>query len=160
MWADSLPPEPQGGSPENTGVWVAYPFSSRSSRPGNRTGVSCVALQADSLLKLSQRGSSEKAVVSASKTLVSADREMQEVSVYLSSHFFEHLWLPCKSFVVVSLGSPLRKSDSQGHRQPCLKISLTLRKCQVKTRVTFSRTFLVSEEPQSSLFLRLFVCLF
>ena len=54
----------------------------------------CVALQADSLLKLSQRGSSEKAVVSASKTLVSADREMQEVSVYLSSHFFEHLWLP------------------------------------------------------------------
>ena len=32
--------------------WVAYPFCSNSSRSRNRTGVSCVALQADSSLKL------------------------------------------------------------------------------------------------------------
>ena len=32
--------------------WVAYPFCSNSSRSRNRTGVSCVAFQADSLLKL------------------------------------------------------------------------------------------------------------
>ena len=41
LQADSLPAEPQG-KPKNTGV-VAYLFSSRSSRPRNRTGVSCIA---------------------------------------------------------------------------------------------------------------------
>ena len=41
LQADSLPDEPQG-MPKNTGVG-AYPFSSRSSQPRNRTGVSCIA---------------------------------------------------------------------------------------------------------------------
>ena len=39
--ADSLPAEPQG-KPKNTGM-VAYPFSSGSSWPRNRTGISCIA---------------------------------------------------------------------------------------------------------------------
>ena len=37
LQANSLPAKPQG-KPKNTGVWVAYPFSSRSSWPRNRTG--------------------------------------------------------------------------------------------------------------------------
>ena len=41
LQADSLPAEPQG-SPR-TLQWVAYPFSSRPSRPGNRSRVSCLA---------------------------------------------------------------------------------------------------------------------
>ena len=41
LQADSLPSEAQR-KPENTGV-VAYPFSRRSSRPSNWTGVSCIA---------------------------------------------------------------------------------------------------------------------
>ena len=39
--ADSLPAEPQG-SPRIL-EWVDYPFSRGSSRPRNRTGVSCIA---------------------------------------------------------------------------------------------------------------------
>ena len=35
LQANSFPAEPQG--------WVAYPFSSGSSRPRNQTGVSCIA---------------------------------------------------------------------------------------------------------------------
>ena len=31
-------------------VWVAYPFSSGSSQPRNRTGITCRSLQVDSLL--------------------------------------------------------------------------------------------------------------
>ena len=41
LQADYLPAEPQG-SPR-TLEWVAYPFSSGSSWPRNRTGVSCIA---------------------------------------------------------------------------------------------------------------------
>ena len=41
MQADSLPAEPQG-KPKNM-EWVAYPFSSGSSQPRDRTGVSCIA---------------------------------------------------------------------------------------------------------------------
>ena len=41
LQADSLPTEPPR-KPKNTGVGT-YPFSSRSSRPRNRTGVSCIA---------------------------------------------------------------------------------------------------------------------
>ena len=40
LQADSLPAEPQG-KPKNTGC-VAYPFSSGSSQPSNRTRVSCI----------------------------------------------------------------------------------------------------------------------
>ena len=40
LQADSLPAKPQG-SPRIL-EWVAYPFSSRSSWPRNRTGVSCI----------------------------------------------------------------------------------------------------------------------
>ena len=42
LQADSLPAEPHKGSPRILG-WVAYPFSSRSSRPRNRTRVACIA---------------------------------------------------------------------------------------------------------------------
>jgi len=43
LQTDSLLAEPQW-KPKNTGVhWVAYPFSRGSSRPRNRTGVSCIA---------------------------------------------------------------------------------------------------------------------
>ena len=38
--ADSLPAEPQGSL--RILEWVAYPLSSRSSQPRNRTGVSCI----------------------------------------------------------------------------------------------------------------------
>ena len=41
LQADSLPAEPRG-SPRIL-EWVAYPFSSGSSRPRNRTRVSCIA---------------------------------------------------------------------------------------------------------------------
>ena len=41
LWEDSLPAEPQG-SPRIL-EWVAYPFSSGSSRPRNQTRVSCIA---------------------------------------------------------------------------------------------------------------------
>ena len=44
LQANSLPAEPQG-KPKNSRAleWVAYPFSSRSSRCRNGTGVSCIA---------------------------------------------------------------------------------------------------------------------
>ena len=42
LQVDSLPAKPQGKS-KNTLKWVAYPFSSGSSRPRNQTGVSCIA---------------------------------------------------------------------------------------------------------------------
>ena len=41
LQVDSLPAEPQENS--RTLEWVAFPFSGGSSRPGNRTGVSCIA---------------------------------------------------------------------------------------------------------------------
>ena len=41
LQADSLPAEPHKGSPRILEC-IAYPFSSRSSRPRNQTGVSCI----------------------------------------------------------------------------------------------------------------------
>ena len=41
LQVDSLPAEPQENS--RTLEWVAFPFSGGSSRPGTRTGVSCIA---------------------------------------------------------------------------------------------------------------------
>ena len=41
LQADSLPAEPQGNP--RILEWVAYSFSSKSSRPRNQTGVSCIA---------------------------------------------------------------------------------------------------------------------
>ena len=42
LQVDSLPAGPYKGSPRILG-WVAYPFSSRSSQPRNRTRVACIA---------------------------------------------------------------------------------------------------------------------
>jgi len=42
LQADSFYHLSHQGSPR-TPEWVAYPFSSRSSRPRNQTGVSCIA---------------------------------------------------------------------------------------------------------------------
>ena len=87
---DSLPAEPQGKT-KNTGVGsLSLLQGIFLTQELNQGLLHCRQI----LYHLSYQGSSEKEVISASKALVSADREMQAMSLYFSSHFFEHLWLP------------------------------------------------------------------
>ena len=104
LQADSLPAEPPG-KPKKRLEWVAYPFSSRSSRPRNWTRVSCIAG------RFFTNWATTEVLAEPYLTLHTEDPNTNvTLNVYIGSHHKPSVWCEYRNPIgcsdLTSLGSP------------------------------------------------------